>query len=43
MPAPHATVRPTDAASLDESDPELPSELLNVPWIDPHNHAHTLS
>jgi predicted metal-dependent TIM-barrel fold hydrolase len=43
MPAPHATVRPTDAAYLDGSDPELPTELLNIPWIDPHNHAHTLS
>src|SRR6056297_2343728 len=45
MTAPHATVRPTDAAFLDEpeSEPELPTELLNLPWIDPHNHAHTLS
>ncbi|QUO48030.1 TatD family hydrolase [Halorubrum ruber] len=45
MTAPHATVRPTDAAYLEESEsgPELPTELLNLPWIDPHNHAHTLS
>ena len=52
MTAPQPTVRPTDAAYLDESPPgatgegsppDLPTELLNIPWIDPHNHAHTLS
>jgi predicted metal-dependent TIM-barrel fold hydrolase len=45
------TRRPTDAAYLDErdgetgveSDPDLPRELLNLPWVDVHNHAHTLS
>jgi len=41
----YPTVRPTDAAVLDEDavDPALPTELLNLPWIDAHNHAHTLS
>ncbi|MFU8866417.1 TatD family hydrolase [Natronococcus sp.] len=42
MPPTHPTKRPTDAASLDDH-PELPTELLNLPWIDVHNHAHTLS
>lgn len=36
------TKRPTDAAYL-EDEPVLPTELLNLPWIDGHNHAHTLS
>ncbi|MFC7068657.1 TatD family hydrolase [Halobaculum lipolyticum] len=36
------TERPTDAA-YDEGAPSLPRELLNTPWIDGHNHAHTLS
>lgn len=36
------TKRPTDAAHGD-SEPDLPRELLNLPWIDVHNHAHTLS
>lgn len=36
------TKRPTDAAYLDD-EPALPTELLNLPWIDGHNHAHTLS
>ena len=36
------TKRPTDAAYL-EDKPPLPTELLNLPWIDGHNHAHTLS
>ena len=36
------TKRPTDAAYLDdEFDP--PTELLNLPWLDVHNHAQTLS
>jgi len=43
----HPTKRPTDAAHLDDRDDDqaddLPRELLNLPWIDPHNHAHTLS
>ena len=42
MTTPHPTKRPTDAAYLDE-DIGLPRELLNLPWIDIHNHAHTLS
>ncbi|MFC6826944.1 TatD family hydrolase [Halopelagius fulvigenes] len=37
------TKRPTDAAHLDDEPPSLPTELLNLPWIDGHNHAHTLS
>ncbi|MFC5134456.1 MULTISPECIES: TatD family hydrolase [Haloferacaceae] len=51
----YPTARPTDADRLEEldrdrlsdpdrrSDLDLPTELLNLPWIDPHNHAHTLS
>ena len=42
MTQPHPTQRPTDADYLDEQPP-LPRELLNLPWIDGHNHAHTLS
>jgi predicted metal-dependent TIM-barrel fold hydrolase len=42
MPPTPPTKRPTDAAYLDE-EPPLPTELLNLPWIDGHNHAHTLS
>jgi len=38
---PYPTKRPTDATYVD--DPTLPTELLNLPWIDVHNHAHTLS
>ncbi|WP_440991637.1 TatD family hydrolase [Haloarchaeobius baliensis] len=38
----YPTARPTDASQL-EDQPALPTELLNLPWIDPHNHAHTLS
>lgn len=37
------TKRPTDAAYLDGESISLPTELLNLPWIDGHNHAHTLS
>jgi predicted metal-dependent TIM-barrel fold hydrolase len=36
------TKRPTDATYLD-GEPPLPTGLLNLPWIDGHNHAHTLS
>ncbi|WP_226007078.1 TatD family hydrolase [Natrinema salinisoli] len=43
MTSSHPTKRPTDAAHLDNSDVDLPPELLNLPWIDIHNHAHTLS
>ncbi len=39
------TRRPTDDAYLDDEgdtfDP--PASLLNLPWVDCHNHAHTLS
>ena len=43
MAGSYPTQRPTDAALLDDEAFELPTELLNLPWIDPHNHAHTLS
>ncbi|SFS10500.1 hypothetical protein SAMN05216559_3744 [Halomicrobium zhouii] len=47
MTPPHPTKRPTDAAHLDDAvgdqADDLPRELLTLPWIDPHNHAHTLS
>ena len=36
------TKRPTDATHLEDL-PDPPTELLNLPWIDVHNHAHTLS
>jgi predicted metal-dependent TIM-barrel fold hydrolase len=40
----YPTKRPTDAEYLtDDDSPEFPSELTNIPWIDIHNHAHTLS
>lgn len=35
--------RSTDADSLDPDSFDVPSDLLNLPWIDVHNHAHTLS
>ncbi|WP_336359291.1 TatD family hydrolase [Haladaptatus sp. ZSTT2] len=40
----YPTKRPIDAAVV-ESDSafEPPTELLSMPWIDIHNHAHTLS
>ncbi|WP_458190252.1 TatD family hydrolase [Haladaptatus sp. NG-WS-4] len=37
------TKRPTDAAYLNDEPHSFPTELLNLPWIDGHNHAHTLS
>jgi len=44
MTRPQPTRRPTDAAYLDDADRvDPPTELLNMPWIDAHNHAHTLS
>jgi len=45
MTPPHPTKRPTDAAYSDAGDreDESPADLLNLPWIDVHNHAHTLS
>ena len=40
----YPTKRPTDADYVDRTDsPEFPPELTNVPWLDVHNHAHTLS
>lgn len=40
----YPTKRPIDAEYVDEDDtPEFPPELTNIPWIDIHNHAHTLS
>lgn len=35
--------RPTDATYSDDREPDPPTGLLNLPWIDVHNHAHTLS
>ena len=43
MPDTHPTARPTDASFLDPADPDVPADLLNLPWVDVHNHAHTLS
>jgi predicted metal-dependent TIM-barrel fold hydrolase len=44
MSGDYPTERPIDAASIDQADRDtLPSELANIPWIDIHNHAHTLS
>lgn len=37
------TKRPTDAAYVDEDEFDPPTDLLNLPWIDIHNHAQTLS
>lgn len=37
------TARPTDVSHADQPDAGVPAELLNLPWIDGHNHAHTLS
>ena len=39
----YLTRRPTDAAYLDEEEFDPPASLLNLPWVDCHNHAHTLS
>lgn len=43
MESSYPTRRPTDATLLEGDLPQLPDELLNQPWIDVHNHAHTLS
>jgi len=43
MSSPYPTKRPTDATYVEETAEELPTDLLNLPWIDVHNHAHTLS
>ncbi|WP_331235527.1 TatD family hydrolase [Natronorarus salvus] len=42
MPTDNPTRRPTDAAYLEETR-RPPTDLLTLPWIDVHNHAHTLS
>lgn len=40
----YPTQRPTDVEYCDNDEPtDLPAELTNIPWIDIHNHAHTLS
>lgn len=38
----YPTRRPTDAEYSETVEP-IPPELTNIPWIDIHNHAHTLS
>ena len=38
-----ATLRPTDDAFRDAGTEPPPRDLLTLPWIDVHNHAHTLS
>ena len=43
MNSTNPTKRPTDAEYLNEDDRSYPRELLNLPWFDGHNHAHTLS
>ena len=42
-PSEYPTRRPTDEAYLDADQFDPPTSLLNLPWIDGHNHAHTLS
>ena len=37
------TARPTDATYIADREPGPTADLLNLPWIDVHNHAHTLS
>lgn len=39
----HATRRPTDDALLESEPFDPPASLLTLPWVDCHNHAHTLS
>lgn len=43
MPTEYPTRRPTDSAYLSDAASDLPSSLLNLPWVDCHNHAQTLS
>lgn len=43
MPSNYPTRRPTDAEYLPDETVDVPSSLLNLPWIDCHNHAQTLS
>lgn len=38
----YPTQRPTDLEERGDAT-ELPAELTNLPWIDVHNHAHTMS
>lgn len=38
----YPTQRPTELEQRAETEP-VPTELTNIPWIDIHNHAHTLS
>jgi predicted metal-dependent TIM-barrel fold hydrolase len=42
MPHRYPTQRPTDIEHTDGMA-SVPSELNSIPWIDIHNHAHTLS
>ncbi|EMA36196.1 TatD family hydrolase [Halococcus hamelinensis] len=39
----YPTQRPTDATHLPADEFDLPTALLNLPWIDSHTHAQTLS
>jgi predicted metal-dependent TIM-barrel fold hydrolase len=39
----YPTKRPTDATYIDDQERDFPTELLNFPWVDVHNHAQTLS
>ncbi|MEY7851738.1 TatD family hydrolase [Natrarchaeobius sp. A-rgal3] len=39
----YPTRRPTEADHREGGMDDVPSELLSIPWIDVHNHAHTLS
>ncbi len=39
----YPTRRATDVAYLDRDEFDPPTSLLNLPWVDCHNHAHTLS
>ncbi|MFC5973607.1 TatD family hydrolase [Halomarina salina] len=43
QPAEYPTRRPTDESYLDADRFDPPTSLLNLPWVDCHNHAHTLS
>lgn len=43
MNSEYPTKRPTDADYTDDPEHTLPAELTTLPWVDIHNHAHTLS
>ena len=43
MSSEYPTRRATDEAHLDDEPFDPPRSLLTLPWIDCHNHAHTLS